>query len=68
MNHDSVTFINEGSIPRGYAIGDRTVLEEGISELVAEPERITLTVPRRPKKNVLRFINLLTGGVRQIVR
>ena len=63
MDHDSVTFINEGSIPRGYAIGDRTVLEECISEVVAEPKRVIHAVPRRPKKNVLRFIQLFTGRV-----
>ena len=68
MKHHSVTFINEGSIPRCYAIGDRAVLEERISEIVTEPKRVAHTIPRRPKKNVLRFINLLTGGVRQIVR
>ena len=63
MNHDGVTFTNVGSIPRGYAVGNRTVLEECISELVTEAKRVIHTVPRRPKKNVLRFVKLFTGCI-----
>ena len=63
MDHDSVTFIDHGSIIRCYAIGNWAVLEKCISELITEAKRIVRAVPRRPKKNVLRFIQLFTGRV-----
>jgi hypothetical protein len=63
VEHHSVTLIEQKSIPRGYAIGDRAVLEERTSERITVPKRVVDAVPQRPKKNIFCLIQLFTSGV-----